>query len=70
MAERGEASVDVAAGSSTQGGSADIGNEEETITVESIVAKEPRSELARLTKEDPTLKTARALADTLSEGYH
>ena len=48
LAERGEASV---AGSSAQGGSADIGNEEETVTIESIIAKEPKSELGRLTIE-------------------
>ena len=64
-------SGDVAGESTIQGGSADTG-EEETVSVETIVAKEPRIEIhvARLTKEDPTLATARTLADTLSEGYH
>ena len=55
--------------STIQGGSADTG-EEENISVKTIVAKESRVEIARLTKEDPTLAMARTLADTLSEGYH
>ena len=54
--------------SSMQGGRADIGHEGDMITVESMIEKEPKSQLAKLTKEDSTLDTAKALAETLSEG--
>jgi len=53
----------------TQGGSADTGIID-TITVESITSDTPRVKLAQLTVTDPTLKTARVLADKKAEGYH
>jgi len=53
----------------TQGGSADTGMTD-TITVESITSDTPRVKLAQLTVTDPTLKTARVLADKEAEGYH
>ena len=52
----------------SEGGSAD--SEGETVTVKSIVGDTPRVQLAELTLCDPTLATARTLADKLSEGYH
>ena len=43
---------------------------EDTVTVESIVSDVPRVKLLELTKTDPTLAIARALADKEAEGYH
>ena len=65
----GESSGDVAEEGDMQGGSADTGVEE-SVTVDNIVTDMPRTKLAKLTKEDPTLAIARTLADTQSEGYH
>ena len=65
----GESSVDVAAEGDTQGGSADTAVED-SVTIDSIVSDMPRVKLAQLTRADPTLATARALADSESEGYH
>ena len=56
-----------------QGGSADMGEVElvaDTITIDSITADTPRVKLAELTMSDPTLKTARLLAEKEAEGYH
>ena len=65
----GKSSVDVAAEGEMQGGSADTGIED-SVTINTIVTDMPRVKLAQLTKADPTLETARALADRESEGYH
>ena len=65
----GLSSVDVEADSDMQGGSADTGVVD-TITVDSIVSDMPRVKLSELTKADPTLARARALADKEAEGYN
>ena len=52
----------------TQGGSANIGEEE--VSVKDIVANESREKLAQAIKSDSTLAAARALADQLTVGYH
>ena len=62
-------SVSEEAEGDAQGGSADTG-EIDTITIDSIISDTPRTKLAQLTVTDPTLKTARALADKQAEGYH
>ena len=41
----------------------------DTITVESIISDTPRVKLAQLIVADPTLNTARLLADKQAEGY-
>ena len=55
--------------SNMQRGSANSRNEE-TISSETIVAKEPRTNIAQMTKDDPILATVISLDDALSEGYH
>ena len=62
-------SVEVEAKRDAQGVSADIW-EVDTITVDSIVSDTPRVKLAQLIVADPTLNTARLLADKQAEGYH
>ena len=52
-----------------QVGSADTG-EINTISIDSIISDTPRTKLSQLTVTDPTLKTARVLADKQAEGYH
>ena len=59
----------MAAEGDTQGGSADTAVED-SVTIDSIVSDMPIVKLAQLTRADPTLATARALADSESEGYH
>ena len=57
----------------TQGGSADTGEGEtvvDTITINSITADTPRVKLEELTMSDPSLNTARVLAEKEAEGYH
>ena len=53
-----------------QGGSANIGKEDEEMCVTNIVTSESRYKLAEATEADSTLVTARALADQVTEGYH
>ena len=65
----GIASVDVEAEGVAQEGSADSGIVN-VVTVDSIVSDVPRVKLAELTRVDPTLVTARSLADKQAEGYH
>ena len=69
LAVEGEmSSVSDAGESDTQGGSANIGEEE--VSVKEIVANESREKLAKAIKSDSTLAAARVLADQLTEGYH
>ena len=66
-------SVDVEGEGDAQGGSADMGEVKlvaDTITIDSITADTPRVKLEELTMSDPTLKTARLLAEKEAEGYH
>ena len=52
------------AGGSTEAG---VGQD---LLVQTIMSQTPTSQLAQATEADPTLTTARALANTLSEGYY
>ena len=52
-----------------QGGSADI-DDDDVISMKSIVTKEPVTKLVTATKADPTLAAAKSLTDDFSEGYH
>ena len=38
--------------------------------LENIISEVPRTKLAEATETDPTLATARSLADSQSEGYY
>ena len=51
------------------GGSAE-GEGEQTVLLEGITEEVPRPKLAQAMTADPTLATARSLAQTKSEGYH
>ena len=51
------------------GGSAEAGVGQDLL-VQTIMSQTPTSQLAQATEADPTLTTARALANTLSDGYY
>ena len=69
LAVEGEmSSVSDAGEGVTQGGSANIGEEE--VSVKDIVANESREKLAQAIKSDSNLAAARTLADQHTEGYH